>query len=202
MTEQGRPGFRSVRVSAGAGASGLLLMWIVASLLVHSLPHRISDRASTPLFPGAGITPSVTNIFDRACINCHSENTSWPWYSEVAPVSWVVESDVKRARERLNVSRWDQLDTPGQRLLLTAIATVIENREMPPRRYLIFHSEAKLSVDESVEVIEWTRAERRRLRGYVRRFTPRTSIAGISTQSRSLPYGYITQQDGNHENTH
>ena len=189
------------RVSTGAAASSLLL-WIFASLLMHLLPHRISDRSNTPLFPGAEITPSVTNIFSQACINCHSEKTHWPWYSEVAPVSWFVEADVKRARKRLNLSRWDELDGAEQRLLLTAIATVIENREMPPNRYLILHSEAKLSGDESVEVIEWTRVERRRLRGYAAKFTSRESVAGISPQSRSLPYGYVTQQEHNLENTH
>ena len=83
------------RVSAGAAASSLLLLWIFASLLMHLLPHRISDRANTPLFPGAEITPSVTNIFSQACINCHSEKTHWPWYSQLAPLSWFVEGDVK-----------------------------------------------------------------------------------------------------------
>jgi hypothetical protein len=100
-------------------------------------------------------------------------------------MSWFVEGDVKRARKRLNLSRWDRLDAAEQRLLLTAIATVIENREMPPRRYLIFHPEAKLSIDDSVEVIEWTRAERRRLRGFVAKFTPKASIAGIPSLPRS-----------------
>jgi hypothetical protein len=82
----------------------------------------------------------------------------------VAPASWFVEDDVKRARQHLNLSRWDNLDPAEQRIALTAIATVIENREMPPRRYVVFHSEAKLSLDDSVRVIEWTQAERRRLR--------------------------------------
>jgi len=82
----------------------------------------------------------------------------------VAPVSWLVENDVKRARQHLNLSRWDGLDAAEQRMLLTAIATVIENREMPLHRYVVFHPEVKLSVDESVQVIEWTHAERRRLR--------------------------------------
>jgi hypothetical protein len=104
------------------------------------------------------------DVFAHACINCHSEKTRWPWYSYVAPVSWLVENDVKRARGRLNLSRWDRLDTTEQRLLLTAIATVIENREMPLHRYVVFHPEVKLSADDSVQVIEWTRAERRRLR--------------------------------------
>jgi hypothetical protein len=84
----------------------------------------------------------------------------------VAPVSWLVENDVKHAREHLNLSRWDSLQEVDQRMLLTAIATVLENREMPPHRYVVLHPEGKLSADDAVRVIEWTRAERRRLRAF------------------------------------
>jgi hypothetical protein len=142
----------------------LLLVWLLSSVLVHPLPHKASDRAGAPLLPGAEIPPSVVDVFAHACVNCHSEKTDWPWYSHVAPVSWLVETDVKRARDRLNLSRWDRLDAAEQRLLLTAIATVIENREMPLHRYVVFHPEVKLSTDDSVQVIEWTHAERQRLR--------------------------------------
>jgi hypothetical protein len=78
----------------------------------------------------------------------------WRWYSLAAPVSWLVENDVKRARKHLNLSRWDSLDAAEQRLLLTAIATVIESRGMPPHRYAVLHPEAKLSTDDSMRVIE------------------------------------------------
>lgn len=97
-------------------------------------------------------------------MNCHSEKTRWPWYSYVAPVSWLVENDVRRAREHLNLSRWDSLDAVKQRSLLTAMATVIENREMPLHRYVVFNPGVKLSVEDSVQVIEWTHAERGRLK--------------------------------------
>ncbi|MBV9508026.1 MAG: heme-binding domain-containing protein [Acidobacteriia bacterium] len=140
------------------------VLWMLATGFVHPLPHTISERATSPLFPGARITPSVAQAFNRACGNCHSEKTEWPWYAQVAPGSWLVESDVKRARKRMNLSRWENVDPTDQRLLLSAIATVVENREMPPRRYLMLHPKAKLTADESVEVIEWTRTERRRLR--------------------------------------
>jgi hypothetical protein len=159
----------------GAGArfaiSSLLLVWLFASVLVHPLPHETSDRAGAPLLLGANAPPPVVDVFAHACINCHSEKTRWPWYSHVAPASWLVENDVKRARERLNLSRWDLLDAAKQRLLLTAIATVIENREMPLHRYVVFHREVKLSADDSVQVIDWTQAERRRLRASVTSLT-------------------------------
>src|SRR5713226_2441924 len=173
VTNNSRPGSTGVSRGARAGlaVSSVILLWVLASLLVHPLPHDTTDRANAPLLPGAEIGPSVTNVFGHACINCHSEKTQWPWYSQMAPASWFVESDVKRARKHLNLSRWDSLDTAEQRLLLTAIATVIENREMPPHRYVILHPEGKLSADDAVQVIEWTRAERRRLRASVATLT-------------------------------
>ena len=164
VTNHSLPGPTRLKPGAGFVVSSLLLVWLLSSVLVHPLPHEASDRAGAPLLPGAEIPPSVVDVFAHACINCHSEKTHWPWYSHVAPVSWLVETDVKRARERLNLSRWDRLDTAEQRLRLTAIATVIENREMPLHRYVVFYPEVKLSTDDSVQVIEWTHAERRRLR--------------------------------------
>ena len=143
--------------------SSLLLGWILSSLFVHALPHAASDHAA-PLLLGADIPPPVVDIFAQACADCHSQKTRWPWYSHVAPVSWLVESDVKRAREHLNLSRWDSLDAVEQRSLLTAIATVIENREMPLHKYVVFHGEANLPAEDAIRVIEWTRAERSRLR--------------------------------------
>jgi hypothetical protein len=151
-------------VNAGLFVSGFLLMWLIASVSVHLVPHHASDRAGAALLLGSDIPPSVTDVFAHACINCHSEKTTWPWYSHIAPVSWLVESDVKHAREHLNLSRWDTVEAADQRMLLTAIATVIENREMPPRKYVVLHPEAKLSAEDSIRVIEWARAERRRLR--------------------------------------
>src|SRR3984885_12369289 len=152
------------RAIARLAVSSLLLVWILASVFVHPLAHEPSDRAGAPLLPGADIPQSVADVFGHACVNCHSEKTQWPWYSHVAPVSWLVENDVKHAREHLNLSRWDGLQEVDQRMLLTAIATVIENHEMPPHKYVMLHPEAKLSADDAVRVIEWTRAERRRLR--------------------------------------
>ena len=159
-------GSARLRLTAGFVCS-FLLVWLLASFLAHPLSHEESDRGGAPLLPGAEIPSSVADVFGHACINCHSEKTRWPWYSQIAPVSWLVENDVKHARKHLNLSRWDSLDTAEQRMLLTTIATVIENGEMPPGRYVAFHPEAKLSSGEAGQVIEWTRAERRRIRAAV-----------------------------------
>ena len=155
------------RLKRGLGTglliAALLLAWLLVSVMVHPLPHEASDRGET-LLMGSDIPEPVRNVLAQACGNCHSQNTHWPWYSQVAPFSWLIENDVKRAREHLNLSRWNTLDAVEQRSLLTAIATVVENREMPLHKYLVFHSEARLSPEDSLQVIEWTRAERTRLR--------------------------------------
>lgn len=150
-----RPSARSV-----AG----LLVWAVVSLTVHLVKHEKSQNSGTPLFQGASVNPEVRAIVGRACGNCHSERNEWPWYGHVAPVSWMIERDVKRARQRINFSQWNRLELEGQLRALRATAETLESREMPPRRYLVLHPEAHLSPDELVEVIEWTRAESRRLR--------------------------------------
>jgi hypothetical protein len=157
-------GRRTRRIAIVRIASAAFGLWVVASAFVHRLPHAVTDRSGAPIMAGAEITPSVAEVFNHACIDCHSEKTHWPWYSNLAPMSWLIEGDVKRARSRMNLSRWDGIDTAEQRGLLTAIATVIENHEMPPQRYLMQHPQAKLSAEDFAKVIEWTRAERRRLR--------------------------------------
>ena len=151
---------------------GLLLVWLLASVLVHPLSRKATDRANAPVLLGAAAPPAVVDTLVHACANCHSEKTRWPWYSHLAPASWLVEYDVKRARQRLNLSRWDELAAAEQRLRLTAIATVVENREMPLQRYLVFHPAVKLSPDDSARVIDWTYAERRRLHEAAYRVTP------------------------------
>jgi Haem-binding domain len=133
-------------------AGGLVLAWVLTSVFMHRLPRRTSDLPDAPLLPGVDIPPALANVLGQACINCHSEKTKWPWYGYVAPVSWLVENDVTLGRQHLNLSRWDRLGAAEHRSFLTEIATVIENREMPLHRYVMFHSEVKLSAADSIQV--------------------------------------------------
>jgi len=80
--------------------------------------------------------------FDRACANCHSHQTTWPWYSRVAPVSWLVQHDVDEGRSNFNVSAVLAKDEGHE-----AAEEVIE-KQMPPKIYLVSHAEARLSDEE------------------------------------------------------
>jgi cbb3-type cytochrome oxidase cytochrome c subunit len=84
-----------------------------------------------------------------ACFDCHSNETIWPWYSNIAPVSWLVYYDVVDGRRRMNFSDWQniRLLEPGE------IASVVNEGEMPPFQYLLIHNSARLSATEKTQLI-------------------------------------------------
>lgn len=88
----------------------------------------------------------------RACYDCHSNETRWPWYSAVAPVSWLVAKDVAEGREHLNFSEWDQPNEDAHKIL-----EVVEEGEMPLRKYLLLHPGARLDGEERRAFLEGLR---------------------------------------------
>jgi Haem-binding domain len=88
-------------------------------------------------------------LFDDACADCHSNETEWPWYSNIAPQSWLVQRDVDAGREDLNVSELDQ-----EQDKLEDLIEVIADDEMPPQRYTFLHPEARLSEAEKRDLID------------------------------------------------
>jgi hypothetical protein len=90
-------------------------------------------------------SPRTRELAKRACFNCHSNETTWPGYSNVAPMSWVLQRDVEMGRTVLNFSEWNR----PQELSNEAAATVLR-REMPPRSYKLMHPGARLT-DREIE---------------------------------------------------
>jgi cytochrome c len=137
---------------------------IFASVFVHPSGSVRTVVSNGPLLAGAKIDPAVLQVVERSCQNCHSQKTEWPWYGRVAPMSWMVEGDVAKARGRMNLSYWDEYTVEHQQEILASIATLVRSGEMPPSRYTAIHRDAKLSAQERDLVYEWSHAERRRLR--------------------------------------
>lgn len=100
-------------------------------------------------------------LFAKACQNCHSEKTFWPWYSYVPPVSWLVERDVSEARQHLNFSRWNEYSDEQRREVLAKIAAEVRSKQMPPARYQALHPEARISDEDIRAIYAWTKKERR-----------------------------------------
>ena len=99
-------------------------------------------------------SPQTRALFMRACGDCHSNETVWPWYSNVAPVSWLVAHDVQEGRENLNTSNWGQ----QKRNKGYDAAEEVEEGDMPPAVYLPTHPEARLSDDEKTRLIAGLKA--------------------------------------------
>jgi len=144
-------------------AIGLLAL---ASAFVHPYGSVKSQR-SAALLTGAEANLEITQIFERSCQNCHSERTEWPWYSYVAPLSWMIEKDVSMGRSHMNLSHWDAYSEEQKVELLTKVGVEVKNRQMPLPKYLNLHPQARLSNDEVVRLYTWAQGERRRLRASI-----------------------------------
>ena len=106
----------------------------------------IPVRRINPAISGEARAPEqIEEILGRACQDCHSHRTRWPWYSYVAPVSWLIEHDVEEGREYLNLSTWDAYPSEQRRKLFKEIREEIEVGSMPPWYYVTMHPSARLS---------------------------------------------------------
>jgi len=93
----------------------------------------------------------------RSCYNCHSSATVWPWYSHVAPVSWLVASDVNRARGHINFQDWEaQINEQEGKEHLGLICKLIRNGSMPPAEYRVMHEDSYISPEETSTVCAWS----------------------------------------------
>jgi hypothetical protein len=110
----------------------------------------------------ARVTPEVAGIFERACKDCHSNQTEWPWYAEVAPISWYVADHVEHGRRNMNFSEWSNYDRAQADWLLGAMCMTAERGRMPLSSYTRLHHAAKLSPADVQTLCAWSQAERDR----------------------------------------
>jgi len=111
------------------------------------------------------MTPQVKAIFERSCNDCHSNKTVWPWYTNVAPISWWIVGHINEARQLMNLSEWRKLDRDRQDRKLRQICDEVTDGGMPLPSYLPMHPKAKLSEQDKKTLCDWTAAERERLLG-------------------------------------
>jgi hypothetical protein len=94
-------------------------------------------------------SPTTLELAKRACFDCHSNETVWPWYSNVAPISWLVAHDTYEARDNLNFSDYQSGDVDLDRL-----ARQINDGSMPPAQYTLIHSGARLADAERQQLLQ------------------------------------------------
>jgi hypothetical protein len=110
------------------------------------------------------VPPDVKAILDRSCRDCHSNQTVWPWYSHVAPASWLLVNDVNHAREEMNFSEWGAENPDAQRDSLLEICRKVKKGAMPLGTYTLLHKEAALTPADVTKLCTWTETARQELR--------------------------------------
>ncbi len=143
----------SLRLLAVAGIAALLC---VLTVRTPSNPKALSSRS---MFSQTVVPAPVAHSLRKACLNCHSNETVWPWYARVPVVSLLLVREVKRARENLNFSDWESLQKRGAEQAAAGFSGICENLlsgAMPKKKYIWLHPEAKLSTAEIAQICSWT----------------------------------------------
>ncbi|GIT97358.1 heme-binding domain-containing protein [Sulfurovum sp. TSL1] len=124
----------------------VILVAIAIQFIPYGKDHSNPPVVAEPVWD----SPKTKELFVRACADCHSHETKWPWYSNIAPISWLNQYDVEEGREHFNVSMWGvQKKNEGNEAKET-----FEKGEMPPWFYVIAHPDAKLSESETKEFMK------------------------------------------------
>lgn len=116
------------------------------------------DRSNPPVESQVPAPPEVRAILERACYDCHSHETVWPWYGYVAPFSWLLAYDVREGREHLNLSAWERYTAKKQAKKLEEIPEEVDEGNMPPWFYLPLHPEARLDAADRETLRRWALA--------------------------------------------
>jgi Haem-binding domain len=142
-------------------AVAILVLFVAAQAYRPDLSGPPVDETKT-MRATARLTPEVGATFDRACNDCHSSKTDWPWYSQLAPVSWYLKNHVDEGRRELSFSEWGTYPRRKASVKLKEICDQVSEGEMPLKSYLLMHPAAKLSDADKKLICDWTEQERKR----------------------------------------
>ena len=143
----------------------LLALVVIFVLMQLYRPARTNppvDQTKT-MEKSMSIPPNVQTILSRSCNDCHSSKTTWPWYSNVAPVSWMLTDHVNEGRAELNFSDWATFSLKKKRHKLESICEQVNKKEMPLTEYLWMHHDANLSPADRNAICDWANAEKAKL---------------------------------------
>ncbi len=125
----------------------MVLGALAVFLLIQLIPVRRDNPAAVPAQDFIQVEQPPDEIAQqirRSCYDCHSYNTQWPWYSYVAPVSWLVANHVHEGREKVNFSTWGALSPRKKEHAIEEIIEYLDNEKMPLYSYTLIHRDARL----------------------------------------------------------
>jgi hypothetical protein len=131
---------------------GLLLL----AQLFQPGQNLAGDELAGDLLVVREVPADVALMLKKACYNCHSDHTEYPWYGRVSPLSWYLNAHIQKGKNELNFSEFGEMRKRKQVGSLVKICEVLEEGSMPLKSYTLMHREAKLSGEEKALLCEWT----------------------------------------------
>jgi hypothetical protein len=138
-------------------ASAVIIGVGVVAMQFVARPDRVNpaEDPRVALSSRLHVPTEVQAILDRSCNDCHSNRTVWPWYTSVAPVSWLVAHDVAEGRRHLNFSEWGTYPVKRQAAKLEMISAEVDKGDMPMKPYVLMHSNAALTEADKDRLCDW-----------------------------------------------
>jgi len=140
----------------------ILVVLLVAFIMIQFFPI---DKTNKPVNPGMDFlkikktSPEISKLISNSCYDCHSDETKYPWYSSIAPVSWWLKNHVDEGRKHLNFSIFATYEPKGQIHKMEECVEMLEKHEMPLESYYLGHQDAKITDAERQELIQYFKRE-------------------------------------------
>ncbi len=127
---------------------GAIILLIVLIQFIRIDKENPQSNPQYEYFAVSQVPEQVQSILKKSCFDCHSNHTLYPWYSSIAPASWMLARHIKEGREHLNFSEWGNYSLKDRMEMAEDIIEQIEDGEMPLKSYVLIHKDAKLSNEE------------------------------------------------------
>lgn len=98
---------------------------------------------------------NIQKVLENSCYDCHSNQTKYEWYHDIAPISWIITNHIKNGKEHLNFSEWHAYNNNQKRHIFEEMEEVLIENEMPLKSYLLIHPEARLKSTEKQQLLAW-----------------------------------------------
>jgi hypothetical protein len=133
----------------------VILVTIIAIQFIQPARNKSGQVLPTDISKVYTIPNQVQSVLKNACYDCHSNNTNYPWYSNIQPGGWWLASHIRKGKEELNFSEFGDYSSRKQRSKLNSIAKTVEDGTMPFPSYTLIHRNARLTKDEKAVIINW-----------------------------------------------
>jgi hypothetical protein len=136
----------------------ILLILLIVFVGIQFIPTKHNQSESVPntdFMVVNNVPQNIYNSLQTSCYDCHSNNTSYPWYNKVQPVAWFLENHIEEGKAELNFSEWDNYSNRRKKSKLKSIVSQIKDNKMPLSSYTFIHKEAVLDNTKRQEILNY-----------------------------------------------